>query len=209
MNKELKLKIHNLIKITNAKLISSTSSYNGKFIKIIKERYLLPNNKIIERERIEKNNKKEAVIIIAITENNKYILVVQNRVNNIVSIEFPSGYIEENETIEESAIRELIEETGYISSDIEVIDNYYSQVGIDTSVVNIVIAYNCKKVSEQNLDDGEYINYLEFTFNEVRELINNNYIKSVGNKLAFYELYCRNNYRKKENVNKIKLLKIK
>jgi len=193
MNKELKLKICNLTKITKAKLISSTSSYNGKFIKIIKEKYLLPNNKIIERERIEKNNKKEAVIIIAITENKKCILVVQNRVNNIVSVEFPSGYIEDGESVEEAAARELLEETGYLSTHIEVIDNYYSQIGIDASVINIVIAYNCRIVSFQKLDESEYINFGEFTLEEVRELIENNYIKSVGNKLAYYEM---------ENLNK-------
>jgi len=207
MNNELDKKIQNLTKITKAKLLSSFQTYNGKFIKIITEKYLLPNNKIIERERIEKNKKKDAVIIVAITDENKYILVVQNRINNIVSIEFPSGYIEKNESIEEAAVRELLEETGYYSPYIEIIDNYYASIGIDSSIVNIVIAHNCKKIAKQNLDESEYINYSEFTAEEIIELINNNYIKSVGNKLAFYEYQNIINSNNNTNIKKKILIK--
>jgi len=180
-------KIENLTKITKAKLLSSNQTYNGNFIKIITEKYLLPNNKIIERERIEKNKNKHSVIIIAITKENKYILVVQNRVNSIVSIEFPSGYIEKNENIKEASTRELLEETGYYSQNIEIIDNCYSSISIDSSIINIVIAKDCQKITNQNISENEYINYSEFTFKELIELINNNYIKSIGNKLAFYK----------------------
>ena len=171
MNKELNEKIKNLTNLTKAKLLSSQDTYTGKFIKIITEKYQLPNNKIIKRERIEKNINKEAVIIIAITEQNKYLLVIQNRVKNIVSIEFPSGYIEENESIKAAASRELQEETGYYSNNIEIIDNYYSAIGIDSSIVNIVIAYNCQKITTQALGESEYINFSEFTYEELKEKV--------------------------------------
>lgn len=188
MNNLLYTKLNNLFSKTKATHISSKTLYNGKFIKLISEKYKLPNNKIIDRERIEKNSNKESVIIIAITKENKFILVVQNRINELTSIEFPSGYIEEDESVEEAANRELQEEVGYISNDITILDSYRSSLGIDASIVNIVLAKNCFKISEQNLGENEYINFDEFPFDELCYIVKENYINGCGNKLAFYEL---------------------
>lgn len=188
MNKELKFKINKVIDKTKAEFLSSEIMYQDKFITLVKEIYKLPNNKIVLKDRVIRKNNKEAVLIIARTQNDKYLIVIQNRINGITSVEFPSGYIEENESIEIAANRELKEETGYISNNIYILDSYYTQLGIDSGIVNIVLANNCVKVSEQKLDDSEYINYMEVTFEEIEELIRLNYIKSAGNKLAFYEL---------------------
>lgn len=188
MNKELKFKINKVIDKTKAEFLSSEIMYQDKFITLVKEIYKLPNNKIVLKDRVIRKNNKEAVLIIARTQNDKYLIVIQNRINGITSVEFPSGYIEENESIEIAANRELKEETGYISNNIYILDSYYTQLGIDSGIVNIALANNCVKVSDQKFDDSEYINYMEVTFEEIEELIRLNYIKSAGNKLAFYEL---------------------
>lgn len=204
MNTILENKISNLFSNTKAKYLSTKTLFKGKFIDLIEEEYLLPNNVIMTRERIIKNKGKQAVIIIAITNDNKYILVSQNRINEMTTLEFPSGYVEENESIIEASARELLEETGYTASYIEKIDSYYTQISIDSSTVNIVIAYNCVKANEQNLGRYEYINYDKFTLEELKELIINNYITGAGNKLAFYELL----YLSREKIdNKTKVLK--
>ena len=114
MNKELDNKINNLINDTRAEKINIKELYKGNFITLFEEDYRLPNGEVMKRERIRKNNGKEAVIIVAKTDDDRYLLVVQNRINGITSVEFPSGYIEEGETIIEAANRELMEETGYI-----------------------------------------------------------------------------------------------
>ena len=107
MNKELNNKVNFLYNSVKIQYIGSKELYHGHFIDLIKENYLLPNNKVLNRERIIKNNHKEAVIIIAITNDNNFLLVAQNRVDNIVSLEFTSGYVEDNETSTEAATREL------------------------------------------------------------------------------------------------------
>ena len=188
MKNELENKIKSLIKDTKAEQISVKEVYKGKFITILEEDYKLPNGNIIQRERIRKNNGKEAVIIVGRTSEDKYLLVVQNRINGIVSVEFPAGYIEEGEDVLYAAKRELLEETGYTSDDMYLLDSYRSSLGIDGSVINIVVANNVSLVSEQNLDESEYINYDLFTLEEIGELINNHYINGAGNRLAYFEI---------------------
>ena len=188
MKNELENKIKSLIKDTKAEQINVRELYKGKFVTLLEEDYRLPNGNIIQRERIRKNNGKEAVIIVGRTSEDKYLLVVQNRINGIVSVEFPAGYIEEGEDVLVAAKRELLEETGYTSDDLYLLDTYRSSLGIDGSVINIVVANNVSLVSEQNLDESEYINYDLFTLDEIGELINNHYINGAGNRLAYFEI---------------------
>lgn len=188
MNKKLESKINNLISKTKAKLLSSQVLFEGSFIQVIEEIYELPDKRIIRREKSIKNNNKEAVLVVAWLKNNNFILVVQNRINNIVSIEFPAGYIEAGEDAIEAGRRELLEETGYVTSHMELMDRYYSSIGTDSQIVNVVIAYDCEKMFNQNLGTDEYINCQEFSWDELEELIDNNYIRGAGSKLAFYKL---------------------
>ena len=188
MNKELENKINNLIHETKAEKINSVELYKGSFITLLEESYKLPNGTIIKRERITKNNGKEAVIIVSRTEDDKYLLVVQNRINGIVSVEFPAGYIEKDEDVITAARRELLEETGYTSDDMYLLDSYRSSLGIDGSTINIVVANNSVKTTSQHLDESEYINYDLFTLDEIGELIDNHYINGAGNRLAYFEI---------------------
>ncbi len=188
MNKELKSRVDKMFKMTKAKFISSRILCKGKFIDLFEDKYLLPNKIVMNRERIVKNDGKSAVIVIAKTTYNKYILVSQNRVKGIVTLEFPSGYVETDEKVSEAAKRELLEETGYTSSNIEVIDKCYNSLSIDGTIIYIVLMREAIKIDNQHLGKYEYINVETFDFKELEELIEYNYINGIGNKLAFYEL---------------------
>lgn len=202
MENNLSKKINGLTKNTKAKFLSEETVYEDSFLKLIKETYLLPNEKVITRDRVIKNQNKEAVIMIAETVENKYLIVIQNRIDQITSIEFPAGYIEEKESIEEAAQRELLEETGYLAQSIKVIDHYYAQLGIDSGIVNIVFMEGCIKVGNQSLGETEYINCTELTLEELEELFKNHTINSVGCRLAFLDLI---NLKEKENKEKVKI----
>lgn len=199
-------KINELYEKIKGNCINEELLYNGKFLSILKETYQLPNNKIVEKEKIIKNNGKDSVIIIAITDN-KYIITFQNRLKDKMIAEFPSGYIENNEDILTAAKRELIEETGYTSNDLFIVDQAYTSVGIDNSISHIVIANNCLKTTETNYYGTEFLVYDLFSKEELEYLINNNIMNGAMNKLAYYNLICNidNNKRlKKKNINPLR-----
>ena len=181
-------RIKNIIEKTKATLLSKKQLFASNFISVFEEEYKLPNGKIISKQAVSKNSNKEAVIVITKTIDNKYLLVFQNRVDNVVSIEFPSGYIEANETITEAAKREVLEETGYLIKNIRLIDTFIPNIGTESSKIHIIYGENAEKTNNQELDDDEFINYNLFSYDELEYIIRKNYIQSGGNKLAFFHL---------------------
>lgn len=181
-------KINELYKTVKGEFIQKEILYSGNFLDIIKETYKLPNETAVQKEKIVKNNGKNSVIVIPITQDKEYIITFQNRIKDKIIAEFPSGYIEDNEDIIEAVKRELKEETGYISDDLFIVDEAYTSPGTDNSITYIVIANNCIKKEEQNLNSTELINYGLFKENELEYLINKNIMNGAMNKLAYYNL---------------------
>ncbi len=197
----LKNVVDDVINKTRAELLIREKVYDGGFVEVYEEKYKLPNDKIITKNSIVKNSNKDASIVITRVDNDKYLLVFQNRVNDTVSIEFPSGYIEEGENVIDGSIREVYEETGYLLSDGELVDTFIPNIGSESAKVHIVYLKNLVSKNKQKLDEDEYINYMEFTFDEINYLIENNYIQSGGNKLAFF--YLKDILAKEKNDNNV------
>ena len=86
-------------------------------------------------------------------------MVFQNRVDNIVSCEFPSGYVEKDEDVVLAALRELEEETGFVAKEWKEIDSFISSIGTESSLIHLVYIDNAEKLKDQDLDADEYINY--------------------------------------------------
>lgn len=184
-------RINKLYKKVKGELIQKEVLYSGNFLDIIKETYKLPNEKIVQKEKIIKNNGKNSIIIIATTQNNitgekGYIITFQNRIKDKIIAEFPSGYIENNENPIEAAKRELKEETGYISDDLFIIDEAYTSPGTDNSITYIVVANNCIKTDENKVNTTELLNYGLFSKEELNYLIDKKIINGAMNKLAYY-----------------------
>lgn len=164
-----------------------TSSENNGFLTIEKYDCTLNNGHTIKREKLLKNKKDgSAVIILPITEDNKVILAIEPRVftKETVDIGLPAGYIEENELPVISAIRELEEETGYTSNDLEFLGSYYQDQGCSGAYNFYYLARNCKKVKKQKLDKDEFIKYILVTLEELEELMKRGYIKGLNSAYA-------------------------
>lgn len=181
-------RINELYKKVKGEFIQKEILYSGNFLQILRETYRLPNENIVSKEKILKNDGKDSVIVIAITQEKEYIITIQNRINDKLIAEFPSGYIENNEEPIETAKRELKEETGYISDDLFLVDEAYTSPGTDNSKTYIVIANNCIKTNEKNTTGAELVDYGLFSEKELEYLINKNIMNGAMNKLAYYNL---------------------
>ena len=114
-------------------------------------------------EYIERINCSGVVIIIAVTNDNKLLLVEQYRipVENRV-IELPAGLAgdiknKQHEKLEEAAERELIEETGYKAKKMSIITTGPPSAGLSSEMITFIQAQDLEKVSCGGGDHTESI----------------------------------------------------
>lgn len=111
--------------------------------------------------------RRDGLTIVAITEDKKFIINYEEHPGYPPFITFPGGNIEEGQTQEQGAQRELLEETGYESDSWELwfsndILNYKKMVWNNY----VFIARDCKKMQEPELDPGEKIETHFLSFEE-------------------------------------------
>ena len=96
------------------KTISSKYLYKSPFGNLRIDSCQLPNGSVIENYYV--NEYSDWVNAVVITKDNKVVLVEQYRhAGNDFFLEIPAGKVEDNESHEEGILREIKEETGYIS----------------------------------------------------------------------------------------------
>ena len=121
------------------------------------------------------HNKADAVMIVPITRDDEFIILKQFRppINDYI-YEFPAGLIDVGEEIEESAKRELFEETGLSIISMELLlKASYTSVGMSDESVAVVKAIVEGEISTDNTEDDEEIEVLKIKRENVKEFIAN------------------------------------
>lgn len=121
-------------------------------------------------QTFEKLQREDSTIVLAVTEQGKILVLEQEQPRKLPFIGFSGGQVEEGEDPEEGAKRELLEETGFSSTDLELIKAIQPSGRIDWNI-HFYVARNCRKVADQALDPGEKITVLELEFSELVEYI--------------------------------------
>lgn len=159
----------------------------GKFLTIERHKVEFNNGRVVTREKLVKNGLDgNACIILPVTDEGNTLLVVQPRVftQEGVAVELPAGYVDEGESYEMAARRELLEETGYVPKNMRWLGSFYQDQGCSAAYNQAFLAEGCKCIGEQQLDGDEYIRYFECSYDEMLELVDMGMIRDAQSQLT-------------------------
>lgn len=148
--------------------LKRTLVHKGQIIDLYTDTIQLPNGNTANWDFIYH---KGAAAIIPVDEDGKIIMVRQYR-NAIdqYSLEIPAGGLNQGEDMKACAARELEEETGYCSENIEHLIDIYTTVAFCNEKIGIYYAKDLIP-SKQNLDEDEFVTVERYTLDELTEMI--------------------------------------
>ena len=178
------------------KTVQRTEIYQGPIFKVVQDQVELPEGKgQAQRDLIFHNG---AVAVIAITPENKMILVKQYRkAIEATSYEIPAGKLEvgENADPQAAALRELEEETGY-TGQLELVYDFYSAIGFCNEKIKLYSASHLTKVENPRpQDEDETLELFEVSLEEAHLLLQNGDICDAKTIMALQ-------YWEQKNLNK-------
>ncbi len=148
--------------------IDGTRPYDGRIISIRVDRVRLENGRESTREVVEHPG---AVAILPVLEDGSMLLVRQFRYAvGRELLEAPAGTREPGEPAEETALRELEEETGKRAGRIELLTRFYISPGWCNEQIVIYRAHDLV-ASETRFDDDEVIDIVQVRPEEVPALV--------------------------------------
>lgn len=170
------------------KTLHSEEIFSGKVISLHVQDVELPNGKQSKREIIKHPG---AVAILAVTDENKIVMVEQYRkALERTIVEIPAGKLEKGEQPKVCARRELEEETGYVCENLELLTSFYTSPGFADEIVHVYLAKGLsKKENSAALDEDEFVNLEELTLTEAMKYVEDQKIYDA--KTAFVVQYLQ------------------
>jgi len=170
--------------------------YQGRWSNLVEFSYEDEKKQIRKWEGLHRKNNTEAVIIIAKMEpSERYIIIRQFRPpTNSYLLEFPAGLVDNGETRDQTAIRELSEETGYIGEVERISPRLYSSPGILSEAVSFAhmqVNENLprnQRPKAQN-EPGEFITVFKKSVDEISEFFSQEISQGVKFDAKLYSYF--------------------
>ncbi|MBJ6118632.1 NUDIX hydrolase [Pontibacter sp. BT310] len=153
------------------KVLKSELVFDEKWYKLRRDEVELPNGKVMDDYYV--SVRPDVVLTFPVTESGEVIFVRQYKhaAANIF-IELPGGVIDDHENNpKEAAKRELLEETGYTSDNVELVAEVIDNPTKDTNKIYFYLARNAYKIAEQDLDESESIEVLHIPIQDVEKMV--------------------------------------
>ena len=158
------------------KKIDGEVIYDGKIIRVERERVLCPNGRNSYREVVRHNG---GAAILCITKDDRVLLERQFRYPyNEVIYEIPAGKLEKGEDPYQAALREFEEETGNKAESLEHLIDIYPTCGYSSEVIYLYLAKDYVKTNT-NFDVDEVIETEYIPLSDVLDMINSGKIKDA------------------------------
>lgn len=163
------------------KTLESNLVYDGKIIKLYRDKARLENNSEVFREVIKHPG---GVCVVPLTDKNEVIMVEQFRYpTGKVLTEIPAGKLEWGENHFDCGKRELKEETGCTAEKYDYLGCLLPTPAYDNEVIHMYLARNLSQ-SEQKLDADEFLDVKKIPFNKAVEMVMNGEITDAKTQLA-------------------------
>ena len=158
--------------------------YKGKILSLRKDIALLPNGNTAIREVVVHSGGSA----ILCEKDGKILLVKQFRYPYGEEIyELPAGKLNEGETPEQTAIRELEEECGLKAEKIEKMFDVYPTPAYNTEIISIYRVLEFKKTCVR-LDEDEFLSSVWIEKEKLKTMIDNGEIKDAKTLIALLRI---------------------
>ena len=133
------------------------------------DRVELPNGDVVEDYFVRES--RGFCVVFAMTPDENVLLVRQYKhgASEIV-VELPAGMIDEGETPERCAVRELAEETGFTGATPEFVRTFFADPTNATTRFHLFVIRNAVRTCEPSLDVTEEIAVEQATVRDVRAM---------------------------------------
>jgi ADP-ribose pyrophosphatase len=173
--------------------------FKDAHLEVFREEVVPPGEHRVRRWTVVR--RKQAVVIAPITETGKFLLIHQARIPVRKFLwEFPAGQIDDDEpemeTIRQTALRELTEETGYslaTEGEMVYLGHYYSSQGYSDETPHLFLARPVYPtgLGHQPDDSETIVECREFTFTELSSMIADSVIQDANTLATFARLSAR------------------
>jgi len=165
--------------------VASETVFEGKLLRVKCDGVSLHDGKPATREYIEHNG---AVMIIPVLDSGE--LVMERQYRYVVGrhcLEFPAGKIDPGEEPLATGRRELLEETGYVAGEWTYLATIHPTVAYSTERILVYLARGLRHEGSK-LDDGEFLEVLNFSLEALLELVRTGEITDVKTVIGVFWL---------------------
>lgn len=156
--------------------------YQGRYIKVTEE--------VIDNNNWERCYLRDGVIIFAVDNDNKFIMIQEKRPHESekIRLRFVAGHIETEYSILENANKELREEIGLRANKLEMFFQLKSS-GTINNTVSFVLAKDLVPDPLPNPDGDVVISIEKFTYDEIMDMILEDKIRWSTAVMGFLRLH--------------------
>ena len=167
------------------KTVDSQTVFQGRFIKVMRDRVINYDGKEYVREYIHHSG---AAMIIPLTSSGHVILERQFRYAvKQVFLEFPAGKMDVGEESLKTAQRELQEETGYTAGRWTFLTTIHPVIGYSNEWIDIYLAQDLTP-GKSHLDHGEKLHVIQMTPQELIEKVRTGEVTDVKTQIGCFWL---------------------
>lgn len=157
------------------KTLSSTTIYDGKIVKVMRDQVSLPNGESAYREIVHHNG---GATVLAVKDDMVYFVRQYRYAYREELLELPAGKLNEGEDPKHCAIRELEEETGLKATDVHLITKLYPSPGYTDEVIYVYLAKDFVP-GTMHLDEDEFLGVVTLPLSTVKDMLDRGEIRDA------------------------------